>query len=163
MGSGKSTVGKIVATRANCEFIDLDAYIEKQEGQSIADIFSSKGEVYFRKKELEYLNELLVGKNQFVLATGGGTPCYGNNLKTILSASSNVFYLKLSLNELVNRLAKEKEQRPLIKDTPDADLLEFIGKHLFERSFFYNQAPHVVTTDTKTPDNIAEEVVTLLV
>jgi shikimate kinase len=137
MGSGKSTIGKILAEQNRLQFIDLDTFIEEAEGQKVSKIFQTKGELYFRKKEFQYLVEVLAFKKGFVLATGGGTPCYGKNLQSILEASSNVIYLKVSLNGLIERLSAEKEHRPLIRDISNDNLTEFIGKHLFERSFFY--------------------------
>ena len=163
MGSGKSTVGKALAQFQKIEFIDLDSYIETQEGITIPEIFSTHGEIYFRKKEGEYLKEILAKKEDLILATGGGTPCYGFNLKEMLAATPNVCYLKLSLPNLVGRLAKEKEHRPLIQNIPEDELIEFIGKHLFERSFFYNQAPLKVTCDTYSPEEIAQKILQSLV
>lgn len=162
MGSGKSTVGKRLATLLNLQFFDLDDYIEKGEGISIPTIFKSKGELYFRKKEHHYLKEVCAEKDDFILSTGGGTPCYGTNLETILMATKNVFYLKVSISELVNRLSKEKSERPLIKSILEEDLPEFIGKHLFERNQYYNQANHTIACDIKEPCEIALEIESLL-
>lgn len=158
MGSGKSTVGKLLADNLKLEFLDLDDFIVASEGSSIGDIFKKKGELYFRKKENQYLKDVLSGENNIVLSTGGGTPCYGNNMSDILGNTQNVFYLKTSIKELVKRLSKEKEYRPLIKNIPDDDLPEFIGKHLFERSFFYAKASHAILCDGKTPFDIAKEI-----
>ncbi len=155
MGSGKSTIGVALSEHLKCAFLDLDSYIEKAEGLSIAEIFAQHGEIYFRKKEFEYLKEILVNRDNFVLATGGGTPCYGLNMKEIIANTPNVFYLKLSLPLLVDRLSREKEHRPMIKNIPNQELPEFIGKHLFERSFFYNQAPTTIRTDGRKPQEIA--------
>lgn len=163
MGSGKSTVGKILAANLKVDFLDLDDYIIKSEGAAIRDIFKDKGELYFRKKENEYLKEVLTGDNDLVLSTGGGTPCYGNNMQVIQENTSNAFYLKTSIKDLVKRLSKEKEYRPLIKNIPNEDLPEFIGKHLFERSFFYAKANHAILGDGKTPIDIAKEIEQLLI
>jgi len=158
MGSGKSTVGKHLAVLLNLRFIDLDNYIEEGEKMPVPKIFEQKGELYFRKKEHSYLAEIVQSNQDFVLATGGGTPCYGNNLNTILSGTDNVFYLKLSISELAKRLSKEKQQRPLIKNITDEDLPEFIGKHLFERNLYYGRAAHPIECDNRSPDEVAEEI-----
>ncbi|NHF57720.1 AAA family ATPase [Flavobacteriaceae bacterium TP-CH-4] len=163
MGSGKSTVGKLLAKQMGLEFIDLDDFIEEEEEQKIATIFKVKGEIYFRNKESEYLKKIIQQKKDLVIATGGGTPCYGDNLETLLKTTDHIFYLKVSLNGLVERLGKEKMQRPLIKDIPNGELPEFIGKHLFERSFFYNRATHIISSDGKTAEEIAMEIGKFLV
>lgn len=158
MGSGKTTIGKIVAKHLKVKFLDLDDYIEKSEGSTIESIFSEMGELYFRKKEFHYLNELLTSNQDFLLSTGGGTPCYGANMEAILAASPNVFYIKVSISELVARLSTQKESRPLIKDVGIEKLPEFIGKHLFERSFYYNMAVNKVSGDMKSAEQIANEI-----
>ncbi|MBU2973998.1 shikimate kinase [Zobellia sp. B3R18] len=163
MGSGKSTIGKLLSQERGLEFIDLDNYIEEAEQISVPDIFKTKGELYFRKREYAYLNEVLAQKDNFVLSLGGGTPCYGNNMQAVLDATKNAIYLKVSIAELVNRLLKEKDQRPLIMNIPEDELPEFIGKHLFERSYFYNQTDKVISSDGKNPDEIVAEMGALLV
>ncbi len=163
MGSGKTTVGKLLAKKNSLTFLDLDDYIEEAEKKSIAQIFKEKGEIYFRKKELHYLEEILTTKKNIVLSTGGGTPCYGVNMNTILTATKNVFYLKVGINELVNRLSKEKEHRPLIKNISDEEMLEFIGKHMFERSYYYTKAHHTLNTDTNTAQETITQINNLLV
>lgn len=159
MGSGKTSVGKRLAAQLGIQFLDLDDCIEKAEQIDIPEIFATKGELYFRKKEYEYLVEILNQKDDFVLSTGGGTPCYGNNLEAILKTTDYVFYLKVSIAELVKRLSKEKSERPLIKNIPNEELSEFIGKHLFERSYFYNQAHYKVDCTNKDVDSISNEIV----
>ncbi|MBT9190268.1 shikimate kinase [Zobellia russellii] len=163
MGSGKSTIGKLLSKERGLEFIDLDNYIEEAEQMPVPDIFKTKGELYFRKKEYAYLNEVLAQKDNFVLSLGGGTPCYGNNMQAVLDATKNAIYLKVSIAQLVNRLLKEKDQRPLIMNIPEDELPEFIGKHLFERSYFYNQTDKVISSDGKNPEEIVAEMGPLLV
>lgn len=158
MGSGKSTIGKLLAKQLKINFLDLDTYIEKAEGKTIDQLFSDKGELYFRKKEFFYLNEILNSDSQFLLSTGGGTPCYGNNMEAITKATDNNVYLKVSLNELVNRLSGEKSHRPLIASIKDENLQEFIGKHLFERSYYYNQAALRISCDGKSLEELAQEI-----
>ena len=163
MGSGKSTIGKMLAKKLGIRFIDLDEYIEVSEQMCIPEIFDTKGEIYFRKKEHEYLKEIMDSQDNVVLSTGGGTPCYGENMNAVLEATSNVFYLKASINGLLERLIAEKEYRPLIANIPNQELPEFIGKHLFERSFFYSQAHHSITTDGKNIEEIVTQITGLLV
>ncbi len=157
MGSGKSTVSKMIASKMEIEAIDLDDYIVEKENNSIQNIFKNKGEIYFRLKENEYLKELLNSDKSFVLALGGGTPCYANNMDLIVKNAKSV-YLKGNINTLFDRLHKEKESRPLISTLNDDKLIEFIAKHLFERAPFYEQANHIVVIDDKTVDKIVVEI-----
>lgn len=161
MASGKTTVGKALAEKINFQFVDLDQYIENKEGMSVPEIFATKGEIYFRENETLYLKELLASDKQYIISLGGGTPCYGDNLKLILNAkNATTIYLKASLNELVKRLNKDKQSRPLISHIhSDEALLEFIGKHLFERNNFYSEAEKTISVDTKTVKEIVEEIV----
>lgn len=165
MGSGKSTIGKELATLLNYSFLDLDDYISEKENASISKVFETKGEIYFRKKETEYLKEVIESSENLVLALGGGTPCYGNNM-AILTNNQNIasFYLKLSIPNLAKRLFTEREKRPLISHLKsEEDLLEFIGKHIFERVQFYNKAHFTITTDNKTKQDIFEEILMQLI
>lgn len=160
MGSGKSTLGKELATVLDYNFLDLDGYISDKEHNSIPQLFKTKGEIYFRRKESEYLKEVVLSSDNIVLALGGGTPCYSNNMEFLIGNSNVVtFYLKLSISQLAKRLFVEREQRPLISHLSSEDeLLEFIGKHLFERSPYYSQAKFVINTDQKTPQQVLEDI-----
>ena len=160
MASGKSTVGRLLATSINFEFIDLDEYIEGKEGISVSEIFETNGEIYFRKKEHNCLKEILSKKDKYVLSLGGGTPCYAGNMELIKSSGKTIsFYLKASVNELVGRLINEKDQRPLVTRFNNEDeLTEFIGKHLFERNHFYNQSDHQILIDGKSKEKVVEEI-----
>ena len=163
MGSGKSTIGKALANELKLSFIDLDHAIENEIGMSIRDFFEASGELKFRRLENEVLKKVLNENNNMILSTGGGTPCYGNNLDLLKSApNSKVFYLKGSIKTLVERLLSEKDIRPLIQSIGDDDLPEFIGKHLFERANFYLQAHHVVDIDQKSVETITKQIVELL-
>ncbi|MDO7171674.1 shikimate kinase [Mariniflexile sp. AS56] len=161
MASGKSTLGKNLAKKLNYEFLDLDDYIEKKENSVVSDIFKQKGEIHFRKLETLYLKKLLASQNNLVLSLGGGTPCYSNNMETILNADhAKSIYLKASIPTLIARLKNEKSTRPLIAHIETDELLaEFIGKHLFERSLFYSAANTTISTDNKSADVIVEELV----
>jgi shikimate kinase len=161
MASGKSTLGRILAKKLRYEFIDLDDFIETNEKSTIADIFKFMGEIHFRKLETHYLNELLSSKSNLVLSLGGGTPCYSNNMNLILNADNvKSFYLKASIPTLIGRLKKAKSKRPLVAHIEtDEMLVEFIGKHLFERSQFYSLANVTIATDTKSEKDIIEELI----
>ena len=160
MGSGKTQVGNLLAQKKEQDFLDLDHVISEEENMAIPQIFESFGEIYFRKKETEVLKRLLDSDKTFVLALGGGTPCYGKNLQLIKDASkAKLIYLKTELQELKSRLLKEKDSRPLIKHLETPEVLEdFIRKHLFERSFYYNQSDLIISTDGKSPEEISEEI-----
>lgn len=162
MGSGKTTIGKLLAEKLKIEFLDLDSYIEEIEGTTISTVFSEKGEIYFRTKEAACLRELLATQKDFVLSIGGGTPCYANNMVAISEMTENGIYLKVGLEELVNRLTNAKEERPMIANIANEELHEFIGKHLFERSYYYNQADHVVNCESKSTDEVVTEIARLL-
>ena len=161
MASGKSTIGKILAKNLNYTFIDLDNYIVEKENLTVPEIFKQKGEIYFRKLETNYLKELLSLSNNVVLSLGGGTPCYSNNMDSILQTENvTSIYLKASIENLVSKLENKKAKRPLVAHLKTKeDLTEFIGKHLFERSYFYNQAELVLTTDRKKKKDIIEEII----
>ena len=160
MGSGKSAVGEQLAASLNYKFVDLDQAIAQETGSSITDLFATKGEVYFRKTERKLVAKILTDSSNLVLATGGGTPCYGDMLQFLKSvAASTTVYLKTSNEELTRRLFKERQQRPLIAHLNTELLLnDFIKKHLFERSYFYNQSDLKVATDSRSVETIVEEI-----
>lgn len=159
MGSGKSTIGSKLAEITSSNHIDLDNYISEKENDTINNIFKNKGEIYFRKKESEYLRFLLESDKNFILSLGGGTPCYANNMDLINKKSTSI-YLKASIDELFNRLKKGKSKRPLIKNIENKDLKEFIAKHLFDRRPFYEKAIHTVVVDGKSIKKIVKEIKT---
>lgn len=160
MGSGKSTIGQKLSEILKFDSLDLDVYIEEKEKKSISEVFSSKGEIYFRKIESQYLGKVLSMENTIV-SLGGGTPCYGNNMQVIkVEPNTKSIYLKASIPNLVERLYYERATRPLIDHLKTKDeLTEFIGKHLFERSVFYSQADVTIAVDGKAVNKIMEEIV----
>ena len=158
MGSGKSVTGKLLSEALESRFIDLDDYIAEQENMRIPELFRVKGEIWFRKKERFYLEAVLKSKVKTVIALGGGTPCYGENMERILSRTPHVFYLKASVATLIRRLEKEQHNRPLIKDIKKADLPDFIRKHLFERHYFYAKAPDTIAVDGLSPAEVAARI-----
>ena len=159
MGSGKSTVGKALANTLKYKLIDLDNYIEVQQKTSISRLFQTTGEIQFRKIEAKAVREILKTKTKTVLATGGGTPCYSDNMQ-FLQHHPKVYsiYLKASVKTLNDRLIIEKSKRPLIANISDNMLSEFIAKHLFERSIFYSQAKFTIEVDSLTTEKIIEAI-----
>jgi len=138
MGSGKSTTGMKLASFLGWSFTDLDRSIEERTGLSIPEIFSLHGEAWFREKESETLKNLRSLTNG-VISTGGGTPCYGSNMDYMLETGLTI-YLKLTPGQLRSRLSGTSDQRPLIKDLGDEDLLRFIEEKLAIREKWYNRA-----------------------
>lgn len=157
MASGKSSIAKEMALQSTLKFIDLDTVISDREDMSISDIFKNKGEIYFRKKESLYLDELLSKNKKIILSVGGGTPCYGENMKSINQKGIS-FFINTPLNILVKRLISEKAIRPLVADLKDADLKEFVAKHLFERLPFYEKAHHTINTSDRDVNAISSEI-----
>jgi len=146
MGSGKSTIGNELSKKLSFSFKDLDKEIEISEGKTIPNIFSEKGEIYFRKIENIKIKNLIETSDDIVLATGGGTPCYGDTMDYLLSCKDVItVYLKSSLEVLTERLFLEKDERPLITHIKEKEALnDFIRKHLFERGFVYSRSNFII-------------------
>ena len=158
MGSGKSSVAKALSSKLKTNHIDLDQFIESSEGISISNIFEKKGEINFRKTEREYLENILKSKKYSIISLGGGTPCYFDNIEFINKFSNNTIFLKTSIYELTERLFIEKDDRPIISHLKSKkNLNDFIAKHLFERSKFYNKSKIVIDTDKKGIEEIVGE------
>lgn len=159
MGSGKSTVAALLHQKTGLKWMDLDELIEKKAGLRVSEIFRAKGEIYFRKLEHNLFKELMQSGDNFILSLGGGTPCYANNHELLSGEHVISVYLKASVGELYNRLVANKENRPLVAGKSPEEMQEFIAKHLFDRSFFYNHAGFKINTDHKTPEAVASEIV----
>ena len=162
MGCGKSTIAKRLSKMTQIPFLDLDKCIEEKVNLSIKDIFETQGEVYFRKLEREVFVELLNSPDELIIGLGGGTPCYANNHELLQAENSISIYLKASVDTLFERLVENKSKRPLIADKNEEEMKEFIAKHLFDRSFYYNQATYVVSIDGRTKEETATDVLTIL-
>lgn len=157
MGSGKSFLMSELESLLPLKAIDLDEYLENHFlQQKIADFISAQGELKFRKAEKKALEEISKLDN-IILATGGGTPCYYNNLD-LLNEHFSTFFLDVPIAILAERLKSEKNHRPLISHVDDENLNEFIAKHLFERRIFYTQAAYTL----KHPDISAQKIITLI-
>ena len=162
MGSGKSTIGKMLSKNVGIPFYDLDDIIESHEKMSIKNIFETKGYIYFRKLEHLFLNNFINEKESFVLALGGGTPCYANNHEILKIKDVSSFYLKVSVDTLITRLNKEKYLRPLIANFNKEELKDYVNKHLFDRNYFYFQSKHIIDCSLKSKETIVLEIQNLL-
>ncbi len=158
MGAGKSTVGALLAQSLDRVFIDLDDYIERREGMSVREIFEQKGESHFRELELQYLEEIARREDEYVLATGGGTPAI-DGVWELFRRMGTTFYLKASAGVIMKRMQpKEIEKRPLLKETTYDALSVFVSGQLANRVKYYKKADHTVVTHDKTPYRIAAEI-----
>ena len=162
MGCGKSTIANKLSETIEIPFVDLDEKIEEKTNLSINAIFEKHGEIYFRKLEREVFIELLNSPENLIIGLGGGTPCYANNQELLKGDNVVSVYLKASIETLYSRLAFNKSKRPLIADKSEGEMKEFIAKHLFDRSFYYNHAQHKVIVDNKTIDQTVMDIVEIL-
>lgn len=154
-GSGKTTMAKQVAEYQGLAFVDLDKEIEKSESKKVEEIFAELGEVTFRRIEAEVLKKFCGLTYGFVMATGGGAPCFGNNLE-LMKASGKVVFLDVPTKEIASRISKQSLNRPLLKnETPDSmkDRIEFLRSH---RISFYRQAHFIVSGSQIIPKEIID-------
>lgn len=140
MGTGKSYWSKKLSKKLKTGGYDLDFLIESHEEKTIAEIFAEDGEDYFRKAEAKLLR-WFKDKKTFVLATGGGTPCYQENMQWMNSQGITI-WIDEPVMELVERLKPEKSHRPLIQNLSDEELQQFLTNKLAERKSFYQQATY---------------------
>jgi shikimate kinase len=145
MGSGKTYWGKLWAGRSGLDFYDLDDIVEEEQEKTIAEIFAEDGEDHFRNLETNTLRSLS-NKNNIIVACGGGTPCYNNNV-TWMNENGTCVYLKSTPTNILKRLVSEKEKRPLIKNLQGDELLFFLTEKIKEREIFYTQAKIILNVD----------------
>ncbi|MGQ7944908.1 shikimate kinase [Flavobacterium sp. WC2509] len=162
MGCGKSTIAQKLSGMINTPYVDLDEYIENKAKMSINDIFEKDGEIHFRKLEHTYFLELLNSPDEIIIGLGGGTPCYANNHELLIGDGVASIYLKASIETLFNRLMPNKSKRPLIADKSEEEMKEFIAKHLFDRSFYYNHSQYKVNVDGKTIEETVNDILNLI-
>lgn len=156
MGVGKSSLGKKLANKLQVTFLDTDDLLEQQFGVSITDYFERNGEEAFRiaEKKLLIQNEF----NNAVVATGGGLPCYFQNMDTMNSKGITIF-LDRPAKELQQRLINAKKKRPLINSLTDDELLSFIVNKLNERLSYYERAQIKLDRNNQTVDKILERLI----
>ena len=157
MGSGKSYWGRKLSEKLNLPFFDLDEQVVSHEGKSISEIFAVHGEEYFRLQEKNTLHLLTESHDSFIMATGGGTPCYFNNIE-YMHLSGTTVWINTSQDELFKRLISEKEKRPLISDLTDEQLQGFISKKYSDRRIYYEQADMIIDDETLDLDKLIQKV-----
>ena len=157
MGSGKSTVGKIISDELFLNFFDTDEEIENRTGASIDWIFDLEGEEGFRKRESGVLEEM-VQKNSVVLSTGGGIILSENN-RELLSSRGTVFYLATPISVQIERTAKDKD-RPLLKNGDPGQILQEL--HEKRKNLYKSVSDHIVETKDKSSQEVASEIINLV-
>lgn len=155
MGSGKSTLGKKLSNKLDYDFIDLDNYIENQLGLTISEIFEKEEEAVFRKYETQYLKEVGEKKESIIIALGGGTPCFGDNMSIINQLGRSV-YLKYNAGILFSRLKNAKTSRPLLANKSDDELSSFISDLLSQREKYYNQCSVILENKNISVSDVLE-------
>ena len=145
MGSGKTTIGRQLARALGLEFYDLDWYIESRFHCTVAQIFAERGEDAFREIEHNMLHEVAEFEN-IVLACGGGTPCFYDNMD-YLNAQGESVYLKATPQVLVKHLQMGHVERPLLKGKCEEELCAYIEESLQKREPFYSKAKHILDVD----------------
>jgi len=142
MGTGKTTVGKLMAKKLNRSFTDVDEFIESRYNQTIASIFEERGEAGFREIEHRALQEICKFENA-VVSTGGGLPCFFDNMD-VMNRTGITIYLKASAEDLLHRISFNKQKRPLTNGKNPEELQNFVEANLKKREPFYNQARLII-------------------
>lgn len=157
MGCGKSSIGRRLAGKLGMRFLDMDSLIEQRCGCSVREFFASRGEEAFRRLEREQV-ALLAAERDAVVATGGGAPCFFDNMEVMNRAGVTV-YFKMSPEKLAARLETGKAKRPLLKDKNPEELLDFIRENLARRETYYLSSKLVIGCDGVSDEYIAEHVI----
>lgn len=153
MGVGKTHWGRLLSQKLNLPFFDLDEQVIGHAGKPIAEIFAADGEEHFRQMEKEVLHIITESHDSFIMACGGGSPCYFNNIDYMNQAGTTV-WINTPLDTLFDRLVKEKEKRPLIKELSDDQLKNFIFRKFADRKIYYEQAALTVEEEPVELDNL---------
>jgi shikimate kinase len=157
MGSGKTYCGKQLSGKLHIPFYDLDEQIVTAGGKTINEIFAELGEEQFRLTEKEILHSITESNETFIMACGGGTPCYFNNIDYMNDEGITV-WMNTSLDLLYERLIKEKENRPLLKELSDEQLKNFISKKFSDRKIYYEQASIRIDDEESGTDTLIQKI-----
>jgi shikimate kinase len=145
MAAGKTTLGKALARDLGLQFIDLDHYIENRYHSTVSQLFADRGEEGFRQIERNMLHEVTEFED-VIIATGGGTPCFYDNMEYMNSKGITVF-LQASVDVIYTRLTIARVQRPLVKGKTADELRQYIADMLEMRSPYYTRAHHTLCAD----------------
>lgn len=156
--SGKTTLGKPMAQQIGYDLVDLDHYIEQKEGCSITDIFKYQGENYFRKVERKALHEVSKKEN-LIISTGGGVPCFFDNMK-FMSKNGLTIFLDVSVDEIFKRMTQFNgiEERPMFKGKKEEEIKKELEEKYNTRYPFYNDAQIVLKGDNIQVEHLVEAI-----
>jgi shikimate kinase len=157
MGSGKTHWGRQLSQKLGIPFFDLDEQIVNAENKSINEIFASKGEEYFRMVEKDTLHIITESRDSMIMACGGGTPCYFNNIDYMNRMGTTV-WLDTPIPVLLERLIKERAKRPLLKDLSDEQVNAFIVKKFSDRKIYYEQASVIIDESPVQLEKLIEKI-----
>jgi len=156
MGAGKTHWGRLISQKMSLPFFDLDEQVVNAESKTIPEIFEFDGEEYFRVKEKEVLHIITESHDSFVMACGGGSPCYFNNIE-YMNKSGLTVWINTPAAVLYERLLKEKENRPLLKELGNDQLRGFIHKKFSDRKIYYEQCQVTVEDEEISMDKFIEK------
>lgn len=145
MGTGKTTLGRVLSDMTGFTFVDLDCFIEQRYCSSISQLFEIHGETKFREIEQHILHEVADFEHT-IISCGGGTPCFFDNMEFMNSKGETV-YLYSKAKTLFDRLRIAKQKRPILKDMNDEKLMQFIKESLATREVFYLKSKHTFNAE----------------
>lgn len=157
MGSGKTHWGRKLSQKLGLPFFDMDGQVTTHAGKSIPEIFAEDGEEAFRMLEKEVLYMITESHGSFVMACGGGAPCFFNNIEYMNQAGTTV-WINTPMDILFERLVKEKAKRPMIRELTDDQLRSFIIRKFADRRIYYEQAVVKVEEEPLQMDNLVEKI-----
>ncbi|OSZ80232.1 shikimate kinase [Chitinophagaceae bacterium IBVUCB2] len=157
MGSGKTHWGRLLSEKLGIRFFDLDEQVTEHAGKSVVEIFATEGEEHFRLMEKDVLHIITESHDSFVMACGGGSPCYFNNIEYMNQSGTSV-WINAPLDVLFERLIAEKDKRPLIKNLSDEQLKNFISKKFADRRIYYEQADVTVDDEPVLLDGLINKI-----
>ena len=162
MGCGKTSIGRRLARRLGLGFADTDALVEQAEGAAVADIFRYEGEAYFRRQERAALERLIAEGGDRVVSTGGGLPCWEDNMERLNRSGTSV-YIRRPAAQIAARLTPYgRQKRPRLRGLDDGELLDFMTRNMAEREPFYLRARYTLEGADLSDEELVASLVKLL-